>query len=88
MLQRECRKGNGSRPQNNDRRMPHGEHKADRDRTFALLHQFAGYVIDRSNMVRIYGMPKAKTVGEKCCTQQDRVVAEYDERPEPGRQIE
>ena len=39
-------------------------------RPLAFLHQFAGDVVDRGNMVGIDRMPEAETVGEQCRRQQ------------------
>src|SRR5580700_1710533 len=88
VLQRKCRGRNRRRAQNNNGRVTEREHEADCHRPFALLHQLSGHIIDRCDMVRIYGMPKPKAVGKKGGAHQSGIVTKRNEGPHPRRQIE
>jgi hypothetical protein len=61
------------------------EHEANRYRTFAFLHQPPGHIVDRRDMIGIYGMPKAKAVSKKGSAHKSGIVTERNERPPPGR---
>ena len=50
--------GNANRREHDNRGMAEGEHQADGDRPFADLHQFAGHVVDRRDVVSIDRMSK------------------------------
>ena len=56
---------NDQRRDHDNRGMAKRKEKTHRDRLFALLHQLSGHVVDRRNVIRIDGMPKAEGVSEK-----------------------
>ena len=68
--------------------MPQGKHEPHGNRPFAFLHQLAGHIIDRGNMVSIHRMTKSKTVGKKRGAQQHREMAQGKNGPQPGRSVE
>jgi len=47
-----------------------GEKESDGDRPLALLHQFAGDIVDRRDVIRIDGVPQAKAIGDDPRSQQ------------------
>ena len=63
------------------------EPQPDCDRTLAVLHQLAGDVIDRRDMVGIDGMAQPERVGQRCRSEQQRIVAEAEIGPQPDRDI-
>lgn len=67
--------------------MTHGEEEADADGPLALLHQLAGYVVDRGDVVGIDGVPKTEAAGEPSRVQKDRMMPKYDQRPGPDGEI-
>src|SRR5277367_3541975 len=68
--------------------MPKGKHQSHRNGTFALLHEFAGDVVDCGNVVGINRVTKAKTVSKESGAQKQRIRVKYSESPEPNCQIE
>src|SRR5271154_1560505 len=68
--------------------MSQREHEANRNRTLALLHKLAGYVVDGRDVIGVNGVPQAKTVGEQRCSHEERVMAERNASPQPRTQIE
>ena len=67
--------------------MPERKEKADGDRPLALLHQLACHIVDRRQMVRIDGVTKSKAVRQHRGPDQDRLMDERHQCPDPGRQI-
>ena len=55
--------GNCQRKHDDDGGVADREPETNADRAFALLHQLAGDVVDGGNVVRIYGVAQAETVG-------------------------
>ena len=75
------------RQADHDGRMAEREKQPDRDRPLAGLHQLAGDIVDRRDVVGIDRMPKAEAVGQQRRPEQDRLVVQGDERPQPGKQV-
>jgi len=67
--------------------MAQSEPEADADRTFAVLHQFAGDIVDRRDVVRVHGVAQAKSICEERGSHQQRLIPEDQHSPDPGRQI-
>src|ERR1700692_67649 len=67
--------------------MSQRKEEADGDRPLALLHQLARDVVDRRNVVGIDGVTKPEAVGQNRGSDQNRLMRERDESPDPGRQI-
>jgi len=44
--------------------MPQRQEEADRDWTFSFLHELAGHVVDRRDVIRIEAVTKAEAAGE------------------------
>jgi len=65
-------------------RVPNREPEADRHRALAILHQLAGHVIDCGDMVGVDRVAQAETVGDQRGAEQDRLLMEQRERPNPG----
>ena len=66
-----------------DRRMAESKEKADRGRSFSLLHQLARHIVDRSNMVRIDRMTQSQAISEHGRPQKNRLVHERSDSPYP-----
>ena len=64
------------------------EKQADSDRAAAFLHQFAGHIVDGRDVIGVEGVPQAKTVGERGRAEQNRVVVEGGNRPQPCSGVE
>jgi hypothetical protein len=60
------------------------EKQSDAHRASTFLHQFAGHIVDRRDVVGVERVPQAKTVSEGRRAQEDRIVVEGDNRPQPG----
>ena len=75
------------RSDHDDGRMPEREEEADRDRPLALLHQLARHIVDRGDMVGIDRMAQPEAIGQHRGADQDRLMRERDEGPDPGGQI-
>ncbi len=58
--------------------MPERKHESDCDWLLAFLHQLASQVIDRRDMVRIYGMPQPEAISEEGCAEQHRVTKKQE----------
>ncbi len=67
--------------------MAEREIEPSRNRALALLHELARDVVDRRDMVGIDRMAQSEAIGQKCGTEQHRVVAEGEERPCPSRHV-
>src|ERR1700730_6261066 len=67
--------------------MPQRKEKADSDRSLSLLHQLARHIVDRCNMVGIDRVTKPKAVRQHRGSNQDWLMDERNECPNPGRQI-
>ena len=50
-------------------------------------HEFAGDVVDGGDVVGVDGVTQAEAVGEECGAEQDGVMAEGEQRPEPGGEV-
>ncbi len=73
----------GDRQRDDDRRMAEREEQADRDRPAAFLHQFAGHVVDRRDVIGVERVPQAETVSERRRAEQHWIIVEGDDRPQP-----
>ena len=67
--------------------MPEREIEPDGDGPLALLHQLAGRVVDCGDVVGVDRMAQAEGVGEERRAEQDRIVAQRDERPDPDQHV-
>ena len=76
------------RRRDHDGRMPQREKQADGNRTFGLLHELARDVVDSRDVVGIDGMAKPERIGERCGSQQQRIIAEAREGPGPRRDVD
>ena len=63
------------------------EEKSHRDRTPALLHQLAGDVVDRRDVVGIEGVPQPEAIGKEGRAKQKRILMECRDRPQPDADI-
>ena len=66
MLEGEGRGRDGNGPRNDDGGMPERKHEPHGDRTFSLLHQLPGDIVDGGDVVGIDSVPKPQTISEKC----------------------
>ena len=82
------RDGDQDRQGDDDRRVPEREEQPHRNRALAVLHQLAGRVVDRGDMVGIDRMAQAEGVGQEGGRQQDRVLARHQQRQAPGAEVE
>ena len=82
-LQRGRCRGDDEGEADDDGRMAEREEKADADRALAFLHQLARHIVDGGDVIRVEGVPEAEAVGEKGGPEQQREIAEGDERPHP-----
>ncbi len=82
------RRGDGACGEDDHRRMAHGEEEADRDGPLAALHQLAGDVVDRRDMVGIDGVTQAEAVDDEGNAEQPGLGTERDERPDPGANVQ
>jgi hypothetical protein len=67
--------------------VPEREHQPHSNRTLAFLHQFAGDVVDGSDVVDIDSMAKTETACEKRRSKQDWVKAKRQNRETLGGDI-
>ena len=67
--------------------MAERKEEADADRALALLHQLARDVVDRRDMVGVDRVAQAEGIGEQRRSEQDRPIAQDDERPEPDENV-
>ena len=67
--------------------MTERKEEADANRALALLHELAGDVVDRRDMVGVDRVPQAERIGEQRRSEQDRSIAQGDERPEPDENV-
>ncbi len=67
--------------------MAEREIEPERDRPLALLHQLAGGVVDRGDVVGIDRVAQPEAVGQQAGGEQDRMVVERDQRPGPGGDV-
>ena len=84
-----CGRGerNADRQEDHDRRVAERKEEADADRALALLHELARDVVDRRDMIGVDRVAQAERIGEQRRSEQDRPIAEGDERPEPDENI-
>jgi hypothetical protein len=69
------------------RGMPEREEKTDADRAFPLMHQLAGGVVDRRDMIGVDCMAQPKAIRQERGPKQHRVAAKCSNRPKPGAEI-
>ena len=67
--------------------MTEREEQADRNRPLAGLHQLARHIVDGGDVIGIDRVAQAERVGEQRGAEQHRMVAEGDQRPQPGQQV-
>ena len=85
--ERRGRERDADRQRDHHGRVAERKEEADPDRALALLHQFAGDVVDRGDVIGVDRMAQAERVGEQRRTEQDRLAAQGDERPKPDEKI-
>ena len=73
--------------QHDHRRMAERKEEADADRALTLLHELAGDVVDRRDMVGVDRVAQAERIGKQRRSQQDRLTSQGDERPDPDENI-
>ena len=88
VLQGQRGRDDGRRTQQHDRRMAERKHKPNRNRPLSLLHQLAGHIVDRGDVVGVHRMPQAEAVGEQGRAEQQRIMAKRKHRPKPCRRVE
>lgn len=88
LLQRERSRRDCKGSQHDNGRVPERKHKADSNRSFALLHQLARYIVDCRDVICIHRVAKTKAVCEKCGPKKHRVVMKSGECPKPCTEIE
>ncbi len=88
MLECERSGGDEGRADDDDGGVAEREHEADGDGALAFLHELAGDVVDGGDVVGVDGVAEAEAVGEQRGAEQERIVAEGDDGPEPGAGIE
>jgi hypothetical protein len=67
--------------------MTERKEKPDTHRSLAFLHQFAGNIVNRSDVIGVYCMPQAKRVREKSCPKQEWFVVKSEHGPHPSADI-
>ena len=67
--------------------MTEREEKSDCNRAPPFLHQLAGDVVDRRNMVCVKSVPQPEAVSQERGAQEDRIAAKFHQRPQPGADI-
>ena len=78
---------NANRQGHHHGRVSERKEEADADRALALLHEPAGNVVDRRDMIGIDCVPQAKGIGEQSRPEQERPIAEDQKRPEPDNDV-
>jgi hypothetical protein len=63
------------------------EEESDGDRAPPFLHQLAGDVVDRRDMVGVEGMPQPEAVGEEGRAKKKRIALKRRERPQPDGDV-
>jgi hypothetical protein len=71
-----------------DCRVAEREKQANPNRPAAFLHQFAGHVVDRRDVIGVESVPEAKTIGERSRAEEDRIIVEGGEHPQPCGGVE
>jgi hypothetical protein len=74
LLQRTGGQSHQQRSNEDDTRVTNGEEETDSHRALTLLHQLAGDVVDRSDVVSVNRMPQAEAIGECRRAEQQRTV--------------
>ena len=87
-LQAEGEGGEAERSENDDGGVAEGEHESDGDGALALLHELAGDVVDGGNVVGVDSVAQAEGVREEGGAEQDGIVVEGENGPEPGGSVE
>src|ERR1039458_10438477 len=80
--------GGGEGAENYDGGVAKGEHESDGDGALALLHELAGDVVDGRNVVGVDGVAQAERIREEGRAQQNGIVVEGEDGPEPGGSVE
>ena len=88
ILKRRRGDGDGDGQRDDDRRVAEREKQSDPDRTPVFLHEFAGHVVDRRDMIGVKRMPEAETIDERGGAEQNGIVVEGGDRPQPCGGVE
>ena len=88
LLEGEGGGGDEQRAEDDDGGVAEREHEADGDGALAFLHELARDVVDGGDVVGVDGVAQAEAVGEEGGAEQQRIVAEGDDGPEPCAGVE
>ena len=67
--------------------MSQRKEKAEADRALAFLHQLAGGIVDRRNMVGVDGVAQPEAVRQERRPEQHCIAGKRSDRPSPGTEI-
>jgi hypothetical protein len=87
LAQRERGQRDAERRGDHDRRMAEREEQADRDRPPAVVHQLAGRDVDRRDVIGVHRMTQPEPVRDGGGAEQQRMVAQHRERPNPDGDV-
>ena len=82
------RRRDDQRQRDHDRGVAQGEEQTHAHRTLPVLHQLAGGIVDRGDVVRVHRVAQAERVGEERCGQQDRIRRRGDQHDCPRAHVE
>ncbi len=68
--------------------MAYGEKETDGNGALAILHQFAGDIVDGGDVIGIDRMAQAEPIGQQRCAEQHGMIMERYQRPGPGADIQ
>ena len=54
---------------------------------FAVLHQLTSDVVNRSDVISVYGVAESKGVSQKGSAEKQRLALESKNGPDPGSQV-
>ena len=81
------REHDADREKHDDGRVAEGEKHSDPDRPLAALHQLAGRIVDRGDVVGVDGVPQPESIGEESRPEQHGIAAQRQDRPGPRAEI-
>ena len=87
LRQRAGRHRNDDRCYGNDSGMPDREPESDRNRTLPVLHQLAGHIVDRRNMIGINRVTQAQPPGKHGGAEHQRLCMKQAECPDPDANV-
>jgi hypothetical protein len=64
------------------------EKQTDPHRAAAFPNQFAGHVVDRRDVIRVESVSQAKTIGARGGAEENRIIVEGDNCPQPCGGVE